>query len=96
MDDAVDNKEILAQIRDLSHSIKLANEKMDLHIAADESFQKRMEPMVNLFEENNIVKMKLSKDAKTIFFYSTGIASVGAVIYGVIWAIWYFVTHLKI
>lgn len=42
---------------------------------------RRLDPMIKLFEENKIVKARLSKDAKTIILYAGGLITLGGAWY---------------
>lgn len=84
--------DIIAQIRDLSQSIaslaelqKEAASQMKTHIDADEQFQKTMQPMIKIFEENNIVKVRLGRDFKSLVLYTGGLTTIGAFFYAVYW-----------
>ena len=73
----------------------ITNEEMQNHLKSDASFQesalktfdsinnqlKRMEPMIILFEENKIVKARISKDAKTIILYAGGVTTLAGALY---------------
>lgn len=73
----------------------VTNEEMHKHFQSDAEFQKsaletfvsinnqlkRMEPMITLFEENKIVKARISKDAKTIILYAGGVTTIAGALY---------------
>ncbi len=63
------------------------NIKMNDHIRKDEDFQRRSEPMLRVFEENNIVKMKFRNETNTLVFYAKSaltIAALGSLVWGII------------
>lgn len=73
----------------------VTNEELRKHFEDDLRFQKetegvlksidfslkRMQPMLQLFEENKIVKARLSQDAKTIIFYAGGVITLAGAWY---------------
>ena len=49
-----------------------------------------MAPMLKIFNDNNIVRTRLSGDFKTIVLYSAGITTIGGLFYGVVYLLKHF------
>lgn len=71
--------------------IRTIRSELKSHAETDETFQKRMSPMIEVFENGNIVKMTIKKEAKEIVFWTTSLTTVGVFLY----AIWHFILKIK-
>ena len=63
--------------------LRAMKKQLDDHIICEQAFQKRAEPMLRTFEENNIVKAVIEKDTKKITFYIREVTTVGFFLAGV-------------
>ncbi len=63
--------------------IRSLTKKMDDHIAEDSEWKKKAEPMIKLFDENEITSIQVKKKFGTVVFYAGGLSAIGAFLYGV-------------
>ncbi len=80
------NKKFRDHVESNDKTFKTMNELL-AKTATTEDIQKLREaiaPMLQIFNDNKIIRMRLSNDAKTIFFYTGGIAGLGYFGYQVI------------
>jgi hypothetical protein len=66
------------------------------HIANDEEYQKRSEPMLKVFENNNITSIGIENKFKKLVLYVGGTATVGSFISGLLYLIYWTIKHLKL
>lgn len=57
------------------------------HLLSDENFQNSMKPMIEVFDTNNIYKMKLKTNTGTIVFYAKSALTIGSFLAGTWWVI---------
>ncbi len=63
--------------------LKTFETTLGAHIKDQDKRWTEMEPMMKVFSDNKIVRTRLSGDAKTIFFYAGGLATVVALFYAI-------------
>lgn len=87
--------EILEKLKDIDKKVGENRDTLSDHIILDderhtrtEKFFERIEPMIRLFDENQIIEMRIEKSTRKIVFYVSSISVIGATL---IW-IW---THIK-
>ncbi len=77
-------RRILSAVHEMVDGI---GKRLDHHAEADKKFQDRMEPMVKVFENNNITRMVVRDRTSTIVFYLKSVSIIGSSLLAVIWLI---------
>lgn len=72
----------LKTIEELSHTLDLHIDDNNRNFAEISVFIRRMEPMLKVFEDNEIVKMKIKRDTKSIVFYVSSISTIMVAVVG--------------
>lgn len=73
-------------------NVMVAHDKSDAVVHGEiRAFMARMEPVIKLFEENNIYKMKFKEETGTLVFYGKALLTAGSILAG----IWWLINHLR-
>jgi hypothetical protein len=71
------NKTVNGGIIELRKEVAAHHAFIKNHAQNDEEWQTRAEPMIKIFEDNNVVKMKLRSGTGTLVFYVSSLSVIG-------------------